>query len=730
MPAETSAAEEYRKQATESRSEFFAGDDVTCGQCGQVNAGTRTFCGRCGQRLWDTCPGCNQRHRIGERFCGHCGRDLEQCLVEARQRCEKLLADAERYRQLGEFALALARLKQVASIEEPPLRAIAQRAAALQLEVAAEQQHWEQTVAQVEPEAARLVHGHHYQEAAAMLERIPERLRSEKAAGLLREARARAEEAEALTKEIQTLVRTKQLRELGAKIDRLLQLQPDQASVRKLAHQLRDRLLAAARQKLDADDYPAVLDLLDQLPQCAHSSDVEQLRDQALELNCLIDDLKLSPIIDPPLVSLAERMVKSRPQHPQARQLLEAIRERATQRADHARLAAPTWAKTQDYRFGFPVHWWAGLQHISHSPEIDTLLRKEPGKYFVACGLALQGLGLATIGINLLPTQETGLLRRLPTLLRKEPTSAWGLDLGMTGLKAVRMGLDRQQKTPVLQTVESFPYQTPLTPQTDEAERFRLEREVIRLFLERYKPEGDRICMSVPGMSTLGRFLQLPPVDAKRLDETARNEANRQFPMDLNELAWGYHVFPRPETAPAQSTPYRTVMQAVKQYVVNPLATMCQETGLRLDIMQSECVALHNLAVHEFFHQVPEAGVRSVAVALLDVGARATNLVVSSPGCTWFRSIGLAGESFTNALTRVLKLTRGQAEQLKRAPARARRVHSIYAPLEPEFAHLVDEVERSLQNYRRQYPQFPVNQMLAFGGGIRMHGLLRRLCRR
>jgi Tfp pilus assembly PilM family ATPase len=57
-------------------------------------------------------------------------------------------------------------------------------------------------------------------------------------------------------------------------------------------------------------------------------------------------------------------------------------------------------------------------------------------------------------------------------------------------------------------------------------------------------------------------------------------------------------------------------------------------------------------------------------------------------------------------------------------------VHSIYAPLEPEFAHLVDEVERSLQNYRRQYPQFPVTQMLAFGGGIRMHGLLRRLCRR
>jgi hypothetical protein len=50
--------------------------------------------------------------------------------------------------------------------------------------------------------------------------------------------------------------------ELGPKIDRLLELEPDQAAVRKLAHQLRDRLLAAAKQKLDADDYPAVLALL------------------------------------------------------------------------------------------------------------------------------------------------------------------------------------------------------------------------------------------------------------------------------------------------------------------------------------------------------------------------------------------------------------------------------------------------------------------------------------
>lgn len=730
MPVESLAAEERRKRAEENRLDFSLGDDVVCGQCGQGNTATRTFCGRCGQRLWDVCPGCKGRHRIGEKFCGQCGTDLEERLVEQRQRYEKQLAEAERYRQLGEFALALARLKSLAAIEEPTFQALAQQAASLQLEVAAEQEHWERAVAQTELEAARLVQSYRYQEAVALLESVPERLWSETAAKLLREARAKRDEVEELAKEIQTLVRAKRIEELGAKIDRMLELQPKQAFVGKLAHQLRERLLAAAKQKLDADDYPAALALMDQLPRSAMSPEVGKLRDQALELNYLINDLKLSPVIDPPLISLAERMVRLRPRHPQAGRLLEAIRERASQRPDNLRYAAPAWAALRGFRLGVPVHWWAGLQRIRCTPEIDAALRKEPGKYFVACGLAIQGLGLAAIAINLLPTRETGLLKRLPAFMRRAPTSAWGLDLGITGLKAVRMVTDRQQGVVTLEAVESFPYLSPLTPLTDDAERHRLEREAIRQFIERRKPENDRVCLSVPGLMTLGRFVELPPVEAKKLDETARAEADFQFPMDLNELAWGYHVFPRTEIAPSQSTPYRSVMQAVKKHLVDHLAAMCHDTGLRLDLVQSECLALHNLAVYEFFGEVPTAGASPAAVALLDVGARATNLVVSSPTGTWFRGIGVSGESFTNALVRPLKLTREQAEQLKRDPARARRVYQLYELLESDFAHLTDEVERSLQTYRRQYPNVPVTQMFGFGGGFRMHGLLRWLCRR
>jgi type IV pilus assembly protein PilM len=729
MPIETVAGEAYRVRPEVDQVSVAPGEEAVCEQCGETNADSRIFCRGCGRRLWDICPDCQARHRIEEKFCGQCGTDLRHRLIAIRERYEKQLGEAEASRQAGEFGRALAQLKVLIALDDVTYREIAQRAAALARETEADQLRSKQALERAEQEADQLLEAHRYRDAVAALERVPERLRSDAATQRLRDAQAKRDEVERLTAETQSLVRAKQLKNLAGRLDRLLELQPQQAFAQKLAHQLRDRLLAAAKHKLGIDDYPAALELLDQLPRSVPSPEAEALRDQAAELNWLIDDLKLSPVIDPPLVALAERMATLRPNHPQAGRLLEAIRQRALQPPDNLRHAAPAWAPPRTFRLGFPVHWWAGLQRIRCTADLGAQLRSEPGKYFVACGLALQGLGLAAVDINLLPPPASGLLNKLPGLRRQAPpNSAWGLDMGSAGLKAVRLVADPQQMV-TLEAVESIPYPSALTSLTDEVERQALEREVIRQFVERRRPEADRVCLAVPGLNTLGRFLELPPVDPKKLSVAANTEAAFQFPADLTELAWGYHVFPGAGTVSADRTPRRTVMQAVKKQMVDRLIIVCQDLKLRLDVVQSECLALHNLAAYEYFSAAPGPAGDPSSVALLDVGARATNLVISSSAGTWFRSIGIAGESFTNALVRPLKMTREQAEHLKRNPARAHRMHRIYELLEAQFARLVDEVERSLQAYQRQYPGTPVRQMLGFGGGFRMHGLLRHLCR-
>jgi Tfp pilus assembly PilM family ATPase len=138
-------------------------------------------------------------------------------------------------------------------------------------------------------------------------------------------------------------------------------------------------------------------------------------------------------------------------------------------------------------------------------------------------------------------------------------------------------------------------------------------------------------------------------------------------------------------------------------------------------------VALHNLAMFELLGDEPPQARTSPAIAVLDVGAEGSALVVSSASSSWFRHLPMGGETVTGNLTRTFNLTRAQAELVKANPARARRLKPLYEAIDPAIRHLVDEVDRSLEQHRRLFPEVQVKHLFGLGGGFQLHGLLRRL---
>ena len=82
---------------------------------------------------------------------------------------------------------------------------------------------------------------------------------------------------------------------------------------------------------------------------------------------------------------------------------------------------------------------------------------------------------------------------------------------------------------------------------------------------------------------------------------------------------------------------------------------------------------------------------------------------------------------FTRALVKEFKLTIAQAEQQKRVPESAERLSDIYEALSPVFDDLSKDVQQSLIAYSQTHPDHPVQRVLGFGGGARLHGLFRCL---
>jgi Tfp pilus assembly PilM family ATPase len=111
-------------------------------------------------------------------------------------------------------------------------------------------------------------------------------------------------------------------------------------------------------------------------------------------------------------------------------------------------------------------------------------------------------------------------------------------------------------------------------------------------------------------------------------------------------------------------------------------------------------------------------------IAILDIGAASTNLVIDHGGRPWFRTFGRGGDDFTNAVAQQLNLTREQAEQVKIEPTLARHLSELDEAYSPKLMQLSTEVRRSLDLFAKESGS-DVTHLLGTGGGFRLHGLFK-----
>jgi type IV pilus assembly protein PilM len=520
---------------------------------------------------------------------------------------------------------------------------------------------------------------------------------------------------------------------LGIKLERLLVLQPDHEVIRRLAIQFRDRQIRSAQARLADHDYEQALAMLDTIPLSQWNDEVEKLKNQAAELDWLTNDLKQAAIADKTLLTIGERLVGLRPADEEAAQLTQRVRNALAKPPRDPRSMATNLSGPESSVLGIPVSWLALPKNMATSAEAGDALRRWPGSFWVACGLALQGLDRADISVNLLAQRQKaagakGVLQRFGWTRKKSPRAAWGIDLGSTSLKAVRLTVDGDERGAVtIDRAVLIPHRQDMARLGDTLQRREAVATTLRTFLDQHPPQDATVSLGLSNLSVLGRFFRLPPVDPKRLADAVAYEVRQQIPLPLEELVWDYHAWPLPKSEGDDERAWRIGVFAVKEFHVQEIETVCQELNLKLDIVSGNGVALHNLAMFELLGDEPPQARTSSAIALLDVGAEGSALVVSSANSGWFRHLPVGGETVTGNLTRTFNLTRAQAELVKANPARARRLKPLYEAIDPAIRHLVDEIDRSLQQHRRLFPEVQIKHLFGLGGGFQMHGLLRRL---
>ena len=305
-----------------------------------------------------------------------------------------------------------------------------------------------------------------------------------------------------------------------------------------------------------------------------------------------------------------------------------------------------------------------------------------------------------------------------------EVQGVWGIDIGLAGLKAIRLVYTEAAKQ-VLATAFDYVPHPKILSQPD-ANPDELIAQALDTFLSRNKLQGDGVAIGVPGQTALARFIQLPPVEASKVGEIVKYEARQQIPFALDEVIWDYQPLGGGTEESGFMLDAEVGLFAMKRDQVQQHLSPFVERKVEVDLIQIAPLALYNFLCHDRFGYLPSAGApieQDDYTLLLDMGADNTTLLVSNGKKIWNRNVPLGGNHFTRALTKEMKLTFAKAEHLKCNATKSPDPKAVFQALRPVFNDYVAEIQRSIGFFSSVNRDAKIGRIVGVGNGFKLAGL-------
>jgi type IV pilus assembly protein PilM len=305
-----------------------------------------------------------------------------------------------------------------------------------------------------------------------------------------------------------------------------------------------------------------------------------------------------------------------------------------------------------------------------------------------------------------------------------ETRGVWGIDIGLSGLKAIRLVYAEGAKQ-VLATAFDYVPHPKILSQPD-ANPEELIAQALDTFLSRNPLGTDGVAIGVPGQTALARFIQLPPVEASKVGEIVKYEARQQIPFALEEVIWDYQPLGGGVEESGFMLDAEVGLFAMKRDQVQQHLAPFLKRKVEVDLIQIAPLALYNFLCHDQFGHVPggDASDEQEEFSLvLDMGADNTTLVVSNGKKIWNRNVPLGGNHFTRALTKEMKLTFAKAEHLKCNATKSPDPKAVFQALRPVFNDYVAEIQRSIGFFSSVNRDAKIGRIVGVGNGFKLAGL-------
>lgn len=232
--------------------------------------------------------------------------------------------------------------------------------------------------------------------------------------------------------------------------------------------------------------------------------------------------------------------------------------------------------------------------------------------------------------------------------------------------------------------------------------------------------KGGKVACAIPSQGVFARFVQIPKVEAEKVDQVLFFEAQQNVPYAIEEVAWDYQLL-----RPKAEDKLDALIIATKTDALEAAADALRAAKVSPDLIETSTTALYNA----FRYNYPELQGCSL---LVDIGARATNLLFIEGDELFIRTLPIGGSSITAALHKKFdQRSFNQVEDLKRSEglipppgnyegAKNEDIAEMGKIARTVMTRIHNEITRSVTFYRTaQNGSAPMRAFLA-GGGVSM----------
>lgn len=714
---------------------------IDCELCHSPNSSEKQFCGECGSRLLQPCHACKSQNAVNVKFCGNCGENLPKQFATAKANLKKALQVAKESCQEGNFFQSASVLKAITDHGDTRLEKYMLAAAELQKKVDARREQKASELDDLFAKAERHLAAGDFAAAAEWMKQIPVSMRTDKMRKTAETIEVRISEIRSLSRKVRDGLGAKAFDSLLPIVERLCELKGKDEQLASLREKLRKRFATSqahgAKSRLQfvvkllgSDKLRQASTELQQVPDDVELDErLQQTVDQAREICWLYSELQQLTHATPQAMALLRRFQRLRPQSRIGERFASKLSDRLAAKTKDSRERFVPVRILRSHGTDLPVTWWNGFRNCNVDPTAAIALQAHSGRFAVAYGLALQGVQLATIRTNLSFDVGQTMLQKLSGHRRGfSGEDAWGIDIGATALKAIRLTREKDSDEVQLTSAVVIPHSIALNLTSDEEQR----SEIVEESLQRLQDEtGDRraqAIISIPATKTLGRFFTIPALKPKKLTDAIQYEAKHQIPLPEDHVVFDYHVWP------VESGMHDVALIAAQRDQVRPIICAFERSAYRIAAVQSASVALYNACYREFLWESGrlDAGVSDQnedssgkTIAVLDVGAESSVCTLVSEKGLRFRNFAFGTFRLSQMLSNQFGCDHKRADVMRCRIESNAWLHKVHAVLDKGFADLNGEMNRTLDSLAQEMGQ--PSQLVITGGGGNQHGVIRSI---